>query len=491
MEEHFLKLKEKYLKKSIGGNMSREKKLAKNSIILLIGQVIPKLTFFVVLPILTACLTKTEYGTYDLISVLQSLLIPIITLQIQVAGFRYLIENKDDLIEKRKIVTNIFLFLIPDILILFVGVFFALFKYAFSIRILISTFLVFELIYNVFGQIARGLLDTKGYSLAGIINAIINMFLTILLIYFLRLGLNGLVLCLCISVLIPSLILFKREKMYSLFDYKLRDKTVLKKLLEYSWPMIPLAISMWIINASDRLMITIFLGVEANAVYAVARKIPNIINLVQSSFHTAWTESASLADKDEDSSEYYSKTFDTLFRAVSGMTMVVSCTTPILFLVLIRGSYEDAYFQMPILLLSMVFFSLSSFMGGIYTAKKKTKSVGFTTIWAAFINIAIDYLLIGKIGIYAASISTLISYMALSLFRMKNVKTFVDIKYDIKNILLMILITTISCSLLYVDNIYIKGINILFSMGFAIFFNKNLLLKLYTKFKNKILKNQN
>lgn len=457
--------------------MSREKRLAKNSFILLIGQVIPKLTFLIVLPILTAYLTKTEYGTYDLINVLQSLLIPIITLQIQVAAFRYLIENKDDIKEKKSIITNVFLFLIPDIIILFIGTYFALFMYSLSSRILISFYLVFELIYNVFGQIARGLLDTKGYSIAGIINSVINMILTIVLVYFFKMGLNGLLLCLCTSVIIPSILLFFKEKMYLLFEFKLKDKTILKKLLNYSWPMIPLAISMWIINASDRLMITFYLGIEANAVYAVARKIPNIINMVQGSFHTAWTESAALADKDEDSSEYYSSMFDTLFKITAGVTMLIACFTPFLFNILIKGNYKEAYFQMPILLLSMVFFSLSSFMGGLYTAKKRTKSVGFTTVAAAVINILVDFVLINKIGLYAASISTLISYIVLTIFRMIDVKRFVDIKYNINNIISILFITTISCLLLYIDSIYIIIINIVLSVIFAAIINKKILYK--------------
>ena len=468
--------------------MNREKRLVKNSIILLIGQVIPKMTFLVVLPILTAYLTKTEYGTYDLISVLQSLLLPIITLQIQVAAFRYLIENKDNLIGKKKIVTNVFLFLIPVTLLLFLGSMLLLFNYSLLERFLISIFLVLELIYGVFGQISRGLLDTKGYSLAGIINSLVNFILTIILIYVFRLGLIGLLVCLCISVAIPSIILFIKEKMYSLFDYKLKSKLELKKLISYSWPMIPLAISMWVINASDRVMISIFLGIEANAVYAVARKIPSIINLVQSSFHTAWTESASLADKDDDSSTYYSKMFNTLFRVVCGFTVLLAASTPILFKILIKGSYEEAYFQMPILLLSMIFFSLSSFMGGIYTAKKKTKSVGFTTVFAAIINIAIDYFLIKYIGIYAASISTLVSYAALTIFRMINVKRFVDMKYDVKGIAFMTIITTMSCMLLYFDSIYIKCFNILFSCIFAFLFNKKTIETIFIKLLKKIHK---
>lgn len=457
--------------------MSREKRFVKNSIILLIGQVIPKMTFLIVLPILTAYLTKTEYGTYDLINVLQALLLPIITLQIQVAAFRYLIESKDDLNGKKKIVTNVFIFLIPIIVLLFIGSMITLYNYSFISKFLISLFLVIELMYGVMGQISRGLLDTKGYSIAGIANSIINLVLTILFIYVLKLGLNGLLLCLCISVAIPSIFLFYRERMYSLYDYKLKDRKELKKLLNYSWPMIPLAISMWIINASDRVMITLFLGIEANAVYAVARKIPSIINLIQGSFHTAWTESASLADRDADSSEYYSNMFDSLFRAVSGIAIVIACFTPALFKVLIKGNYNEAYFQMPILLLSMIFFSLSSFIGGIYTAKKKTKNVGLTTIGAAIINIFIDFILIDKIGLYAASISTLVSYIVLTIFRMINIKKIVNIKFDIKSIFLIIIIATISCGLIYYNSIYIKLFNILFSILIAITINRKTISK--------------
>ena len=74
--------------------MSREGKLAKNTMIIAIGTFLPKLASFITLPILTGCLTKTEYGTYDLINVLVSLLLPAATLQIQAAAFRFLIDSR-------------------------------------------------------------------------------------------------------------------------------------------------------------------------------------------------------------------------------------------------------------------------------------------------------------------------------------------------------------------------------------------------------------
>lgn len=76
--------------------MSREGKLAKNTIILAIGTFFPKVAIFITLPLLTAYLTQAEYGTYDLVLTLVSLLLPAATLQIQSAAFRFLMEVRSE-----------------------------------------------------------------------------------------------------------------------------------------------------------------------------------------------------------------------------------------------------------------------------------------------------------------------------------------------------------------------------------------------------------
>ena len=70
--------------------MKREEKLLKNTLILSIGTILPKLAVFITLPIYTKYLTKTEYGIYDLIASVVLFLVPLITLQIQDGIFRYL-----------------------------------------------------------------------------------------------------------------------------------------------------------------------------------------------------------------------------------------------------------------------------------------------------------------------------------------------------------------------------------------------------------------
>ena len=74
--------------------MKKYKDLAKNIILFAIGNFVPKLISFVLVPIYTAFLSTDEYGISDLINVTVSLFIPIITFNITDAILRYSLDKK-------------------------------------------------------------------------------------------------------------------------------------------------------------------------------------------------------------------------------------------------------------------------------------------------------------------------------------------------------------------------------------------------------------
>lgn len=121
--------------------------------------------------------------------------------------------------------------------------------------------------------------------------------------------------------------------------------------------------------------------------------------------------------------------FDNIFNLVIGACAGLIGISPILFALLIRGEYAEAYPQMPVLFLAMTFTTLSSYLAGIYIADKRTKEIGITTTIAAVINLIIDLFAIPFIGMWAASISTLISYMFLFVYRVIDLKKFHNIHY--------------------------------------------------------------
>lgn len=447
--------------------MKREEKLIKNTIILAIGTFLPRVASFIVLPILTGYMTQEEFGTYDLITVLVGLLLPAVTLQIQTAAFRFLIDIRGDIKEEKRIVTNIFVFTLPVSIAALIILYFSLFQLDPLVRWLICIYFIFDILVSTARQIVRGLSRNMDFSVSAIIGSCGRLVFALIFVLWLRTGLVGATLTLIASVAAEFLYLMIKTRMHKYIDLSLTSKDSIKQMLKYSWPMVPNSMSMWVMRVSDRLVVTFFMGVAANAVYSVANKIPQLLTVAQTTFNMAWQENASIASKDDDAPAYYSQMFRAVFDFMAGVFGLLVAATPILFALLIRGNYGEAYYQMPILFLAMFFFSIAGYLGGVYVAYKKTTSVGITTALAAVCNLVFDIATIQWIGLYAASGSTLISYLFLCVYRMIDLKKFVDIKYDMKRIIVVLLVLTAMSGLCFAHNTICDVLNI--AVGIAMF----------------------
>lgn len=459
--------------------MSREKNLAKNTFIIAFGTFLPKLSGFITLPVITAGLTKQEYGTYDLISTLVSLFLPVATFQIQSAAFRYLIDCRGDETGTKRIITNIAAFILPMSVGALAILYAALYKLAPIVRLLICIYFFVDILMLACQQIVRGLSKNKLYSVSSVVCSVTNMLLILLLVQMKKQGIIGVLSAITIATAMGLGVLLSKGGIIQKIDFTLLSRKTLKSLLSYSWPIIPNSLSNWVLSFSDRLVLTIFIGIEANALYAVASKIPSLFSIVQGTFVFAWQENASLASGDADADAYYSDMFDNIFCILIGIMAMLIAVTPILFAVLVRGDYGEAYYQMPVLFMGMLFSSLSSFLGGIYVAHKRTKSIGVTTIVAAIMNLAIDLALVNIIGVYAASVSTLISYFVLAVYRMIDIKKFQPITYNFPKIILYVMVLVVFCVLCWINTTLINFVNFVAVCIFACIINRKILVVLF------------
>lgn len=457
--------------------MNRGKELAKNSLILSIGTLFPKIVNIVILPVITGHLTKLEYGTYDLVSTLVSLLLPFVTLQIQSAAFRFLIDCREDETERKRVISNIYIFIVPVSLITLSILYFALYKLEPMTRVLISFYFFFDIIMEATRQIVRGLSKNKLYSLTTAIESLCKVVLIVLVVGVLDRGLHGVLLTFIVSTLVGIVVLFVGAHIADDIDLRLGSWSAIRKMLAYSWPLVPNSLSNWVLKASDRVVLTYFMGLEAVAIYGAANKIPQMFALLFGTFVYAWQENASLSIRDSDVDMYYTNIFDTIFSLLTGIMAVMIGCTPILFHVLIRGDYSDAYVHIPILYFGMFCWSIASFFGGIYAAHKKTKNVGFTTILAAICNLVLDLILVKKIGVYAASISTMVSYLLLSVYRMADVGKMQRINYNYKKIVCCILLLIIMCVLCWINKPVINIINFVVGVICLFYYNSTLIEK--------------
>lgn len=450
--------------------MNREKGLVKNTVILAIGRFTPKLLSIITLPLLTAKLTKGDYGTWDLVSTLISLVMPIVTLQIQSAAFRFLIERRGNDVECKKIISNIYLFTFPIALIAAICLFFA-FDNNIETRIAIAIYFLMDILFLSTSQIVHGLGFNRVYSVASILISITNVAAIILTVQYMETGLFGIVFSTLVANVIGLLYMLKEIHVWKYVSLEYLSKKTIREMISYSWPMIPNNLSNWVLSLSDRLIITATLGIEANAIYAVANKIPNLLSIAQSVFVMAWQENASLAVNDKDADKYYTKMFDSIFSLLIGFTALLIAFTPIMFTLLIRGDYKEAYYQMPLLFLGMFFYCISAFQGGIYIAHKRTKSVGLTTVGAALINILVDVCLVNVIGISAGSLSTLIAYFFLYVFRLKGTLKFQKMSYNLKKQCGLLMLIVIMLVLCFINNIWCNVANVFFGVALFLILN--------------------
>ena len=128
--------------------MNREKDLAKNTIIISFGQLLPKLTTLITLPILTSCLTKAEYGTYDLINTLVSLIIPIVVLKLDMGVFRFLIEYRNDEQRKAEVISTTYSFVILTSILSVIAIFFLLRNIESLTKLLICIYFLLDIVYQ-------------------------------------------------------------------------------------------------------------------------------------------------------------------------------------------------------------------------------------------------------------------------------------------------------------------------------------------------------
>ena len=468
--------------------MNREKALAKNTFIIAIGTFLPKFSSIITLPIITGGLTKAEMGTYDLISTLVSLFLPVATLQIQSAAFRFLIDVREDEKETKRIITNIISFILPTSLIALTILYLCLGNVSLVIRWLICLYFFSDILMLSTQQIVRGLSNNKLYSASSVTISFSNMLLIVLTISVGKQGLVGVLASITIATTIGLILLLVKGHILSRIDLSLLSRKTLLEMLSYSWPMIPNSLSNWVLSFSDRAVLTAFMGLEANAIYSVANKIPALFTTVQGTFVFAWQENASLASKDSDADTYYAEMFDSIFGILVGIMALLIAATPILFWLLIRGDYKEAYYQMPILFMGMLFSSMASFIGGIYVAHKKTRSVGVTTILAAACNLVIDLVFVHKIGIFAASISTLVSYVFLTIYRMVDVQKFQKVKFNTGRFCLLIALLVLMCAICWTDTVALNVLNIILGCIIAVVVNRKIMKSILLTLKNKMKK---
>lgn len=455
-----------------------------NTIIYSIANLLSKIINFLMLPLYTYYLSISELGRFDLVINTITLLIPIITLHISEATYRFLVEVEEDNVkEKEKIITNAFVGLMTNIIIGYILIFIVFSFYFSSIKAL-EIFLWFilsfsNILFTFSQQIVRGLKKNKKFAISGIINSLLLALMNLIFLVMLKMGYKGLLLSNIISYILSSIYLHATTNIIKYFNYRCIDFKIYRSLILYSIPLIPNLLSWWVINFSDRLLISHYLGLKQNGIYAIANRFSTILFFMTTVFNLAWQESAILSFKDKDKDIYYTQVFNKYYKFLLSVVLLILPTIAFVIRFLLDDSYISALVVVPLLLYSVVFSSFSSFYGVAFQSSKNTNEAVFSSIGAGIVNIFLNILFLPQIGIIGAGISTLLSFGFMWLIRIYQTRKYFNIKINIKEFTYLVAINLVFIAIFYsYQTIYIEIALFTCSIIIFFYFNRYLVIKI-------------
>lgn len=408
----------------------KRKSLIKNIGIFTIGSFGSKILSFLLVPLYTAVLSTSEYGSVDLIISTASLLTPILLLSIFDATLRF---GMDPEYKKEDVLSTSINIAIKGSLILIIGVIVVAFTHMLNIS---NIYLIFLCIYFVMGALSQILnlyLRAKNQAsviaVSGMLCTLVTCISNIILLIVLKWGIVGYMISNTIGATIQNLYQLFVGKVYK--DIRLRDYNDLSRpMIKYSFPLIANSISWWVNNASDKYILTLLRGIAENGVLSVSYKIPTILSVFQGIFYNAWSISA-ISEFDENDSDgfignnYSFYSFISLF-VCSGLLIINIPLAKFLY----RGDYFVAWKCVPFLLMGTVFSGISQFEGSLFAATRNTKSVAKTTVTGAVVNIICNFIFIYFVGAVGAALATLLGYLTTWLLRTKYLQSFIKMKVN-------------------------------------------------------------
>ncbi|KIO68282.1 hypothetical protein B4064_1772 [Caldibacillus thermoamylovorans] len=434
--------------------MNSYKKLIGNTFIFALGNLGTKLITFFLVPIYTYNLTTSEFGLTDLITTTVSLLMPVFTLSVFDAVLRFVMDKNYD----NKVILNNAIF-VSTLGFLILMIILTLFHklLPFSDYLFYFFGLIFiQTIQVGLGQYIRAQGNVRLFAMNGILNAsMIFLFNFILLIWF-NLGIIGYLLSYILGYAISSIYLVVFGKVWADINPKKINLSIAKEMIHFSLPLMPNSFLWWLINSFNRYVIGIFLGLSANGIFAVASKIPSLLNVVYSIFFQAWQMSAIEEYESNDKSRFFSNVFNIFSFIMFLATSIILFLLKVIISILVEESYFDSWRYVPFLLLGVVFSSFSAFLGTNYIAAKETLGVFKSSVIGAIVNVFVLLTLVPLLGLHGASIATMLSFLTMWIIRIKDTKKYAEIKVNWKKLglTLIVIFTQVGVLLLELKNNY-------------------------------------
>lgn len=417
------------------------------------------LSGLILIPILTKTMPIEEYGTYVQITVTIGLVPALAMLGLPYTMVRFLAGAKSrEVIQEGYYsimattvatagVVSIILFLFAD------PISSALFDGRVAVTQIVSIIVFLECINGLQFNYFRTFQQIKRHSALNFFKTILQLILVGVLVTA-GYGIFGA----AIGLLIANLVLFGIMGLLIISEIGLAkpEFVYLKEFFSFGLPTVPGNISSWIVNASDRYLIAVYLGAAYVGYYSPGYTLGNTISM----FITPLTFMlpAALSKLFDEKNIEAVKTILThskkyyLMVGIPSVVGISMLSKPLLIMLSTPEIAEQSYLVASISALGALIFGIRAIDSQILILEKKTMITGKIWIMSAVLSIALNLLFIPHIGIIGAAMSTLVTYIMAYIIIGIITRGYLVITADVRIILKSILASAImAIVLLYLN----------------------------------------
>ena len=412
------------------------------------------LSGIILLPILTRTLPIEEYGIWVQIVVTIGLIPAVVTLGLPESVVRFLAAAKKReeiqegfysiffIVLLTSAIASILLFLFSE------SVASALLNGNLMIARVLSLIVFIECLNGLLINFFRTFQQIKRYSIFSFIRTCLHI---ILVAYFVLsgYGIFGAV----IGLLISSLVLFSIQAFFIIFEIGIKIPKFIhtKEYLAFSLPIIPMILSHWVVNSSDRYVIGIFMGTASVGYYSPGYILGSIISMFMTPlvFMLPAVLSKYYDENDVEAVKtvlsYSLKYF--LLVAIPSAFGLSLLSKPLLTILSTPEIASHGYLITPFVAVSSLLFGAYAIIAQILGLKKKTKIGGAIWVMAAILNLGLNLIFIPYMGILGAAITTLIAFtfafILITHYSFKYLTFDIEFRFILKSIVASIIMSLV------------------------------------------------
>lgn len=392
------------------------KELIKEGGIYTIANLLTKGVSLLLIPFYSDYFTTSEYGILSVLGIAGALTAAIFSFQIYQGVGRFISEKGITLKEQQRIGSSgLFFTLISYAVFTVIALFFKdqVIEYiSEEERIQDSTYywclatLGLNGIFYTLGVQLKFLRKTHVFSLTSFAHALLN----ILLILIFALGFDYRIdsIFMASFIVSPLMILVQVFYLKKYLVFYL-GKAELKKLFQYSIPLVPAAIAYLVLNFTDRLFIKDLNNSLGDVgIYDMGFKFSAIVSIIIFAFQSALAPIIFEKYMDKETPAELGRIMRLFIGVGSLGILTLSAFSYETLYVFTQEQYFGASVLMPLFYLSVFITGLGLFSGGIHI-QKKTHHIPIIVITAGLINVGLNFWLIPILDLFGAALATLIS----------------------------------------------------------------------------------